>query len=200
MAHVPTAPQPDLLASLGENREEAAQRALEVLKQIEENGGSAAFEAWLKETDNGTNVSIPHELDLNFASEVNSAFSAQSNTWSKGAAYSVSCKMYTAYIRTVLEVDIEGTEYAGKGSAWGIGIGYSKFKGELTLEDGETIQSLGSNVDRFTAGVKPHGDDKMMTFIIFYGNGRLIAKLVSFELNFLAGLSGFASSFKFSRK
>ncbi|KAG9106050.1 hypothetical protein FRC07_009012, partial [Ceratobasidium sp. 392] len=59
MSEADLAPPTGFLAGLGDNQEEAAQRALETLKRIEQLGGSAAFEKWLKETNNGADVQAP---------------------------------------------------------------------------------------------------------------------------------------------
>ncbi|KAG9082050.1 hypothetical protein FS749_007149 [Ceratobasidium sp. UAMH 11750] len=201
-----TTPAPnDLLAGLGDTREEAAARALDILKRIEQSGGSAAFETWLKETGNGTAVQAPPEAEAELAQEANSAIlssnfaSLSANSWSGEKVYPVFIKIFSIAAYSIIEMYVEGTNYKGTGGAWGVGVGYFRYSAHLYLEGGRTIESLLSDVSRFWFYAGAGAPGVGGAIVKFYNNnGNDVGSAKGFGVGIIGGI-GFKGDFNLYR-
>ncbi|KAG8778305.1 hypothetical protein FRC12_025053 [Ceratobasidium sp. 428] len=207
MSETTPAPEIDLLANLGDTREEAAQRALQILKKIEQNGGSAAFEKWLKETNNGADVQTLPDLETEFQSEANStaqasSFGAWSNEMKGDQRVPVHIKIFAVAVYTILELraTVNGINYFGSGDAWGPGAGYLNFNAEMILHDGRSFDSLRTNVSRFWYAAGSVLDGRATATIRFYDQAGNVIATVFGTLGFGAAAAvGFKGEFELMR-
>ncbi|KAG8779821.1 hypothetical protein FRC12_023806 [Ceratobasidium sp. 428] len=126
------------LANHGDNREESAQWALQILKQIEQSGGPAAFENWLKEINNGADAHILPDSETGFE------FNTQAGLLPSSAG---ACRPIYTILK--LRASVNGSNYFGSGGAFGLGVGYLSFDADMVLHDERTFDSLRGSVSRF---------------------------------------------------
>ncbi|KAG8710172.1 hypothetical protein FRC09_000256 [Ceratobasidium sp. 395] len=120
------------LANLGDTREKFAQRALQILKQIEQSGGSAAFENWLKETNNGADAYILPDFETGLQLNAQAGFLPSSvGAWSSDE-----------YVPTAATT-------SDSGGAFDLGAGYLNFDADMVLHDARTFDSLRGSVSKF---------------------------------------------------
>ncbi|KAG8790366.1 hypothetical protein FRC12_012059 [Ceratobasidium sp. 428] len=152
MTEAASTPELGSLSNLGDNREESAQRALQVLKQIEQSGGSAAFENWLKETNNGADAHILPDFAAGLQSNAQVGFLPSSvGAWSNDRHIPVHAKIFSVGLYTILELraSVDGSDYFGSGGAFGLGVGYLNFDADMVIHDGRSFESFKANVSRF---------------------------------------------------
>ncbi|KAG8710180.1 hypothetical protein FRC08_017519 [Ceratobasidium sp. 394] len=92
--------------------------ALGIIKDLESLGGSSGYEAWLKETDNGTKpVQLPPRLQEQIA------LGPESLVTNSTSKYPVTIALLSVFFYTTLRVTVrDNTLRTGTGSAWGIGV------------------------------------------------------------------------------
>ncbi|KAG9111195.1 hypothetical protein FRC07_008081, partial [Ceratobasidium sp. 392] len=187
MSEADRAPPTGFLAGLGDSQEEAAQRVLEMLKRIEHRGGSAAFEKWLKETNNGTGVQPPPtdvRADSLLSESESSALSATASA--PVAVYNI----------IEMRVTVNGANYFGSGDAWGPGVGYLNFYANLHLKQEGNIGNLVSNVSKFWFAAGGGVPGPGLAIIRFYDQvGNEIATAVGTGPGFVTAI-GFKGEFE----
>ncbi|KAF8873326.1 hypothetical protein CPB84DRAFT_1854079 [Gymnopilus junonius] len=145
----------------------------EQLKCTEALGGLAGFEKWLKDTNCGKN-SLQSPLVQDMAVSIPRAI----GQGTRNARHAVNVNLMFGAVYFTLSVDVMNTPISGKGTGWGIGLGYIGAMGmiEVTgllsqLAKVDSFYTFGGSAGAGAGGISFSGNGTPIAAIIFGGAG-----------------------------